>query len=121
MRLIKEMHKPLKGVMHCASGPPEFIRESLAMGFFISFAGNITFPKAGDLRQLLEIVPDDRLLIETDAPFLAPQAMRGKTNEPSYLVHTGRAIADLRRISFESLCHITSRNASGLFGFPSGD
>ena len=105
----------LRGVMHCASGPPEFIRQALALGFYISFAGNVTFPNAHALRELVPLVPDDRLLIETDAPFLAPQPVRGRKNEPAYVVHTAEYLAQLHGMTVETFGALTSRNAQTVF------
>ena len=107
---------PVAGAIHCASGPPEFIDAALALGLHVSFAGNVTFPNAQALRALVGLVPDDRLLIETDAPFLAPQAVRGKTNEPAYIAHTAAAVAGLRGLTAEALGALTSANARRLFG-----
>jgi len=108
---------PLAGVIHCASGPPEFIQGALEFGLHISFAGNVTFPNAQALRSLVPLVPDERLLIETDAPFLAPQPVRGTTNEPAYVAHTAAAVAQLRGLTTETLGTITTRNARRLFRF----
>ena len=105
----------LRGVIHCASGPPEFITGALALGFHVSFAGNVTFPNAGALRALVPLVPDKRLLIETDAPFLAPQPVRGKTNEPAFVAHTAEHLARLRNTTAEELAALTTRNARALF------
>lgn len=114
--LRQDARPPVPGVVHCASGPPEFIQEALALGLHISFAGNVTFPNAHALRALVPLVPDDRLLIETDAPFLAPQPVRGKPNEPAYVTHTAACLAQLRGTDLETLGTITSRNAQTLFG-----
>lgn len=108
---------PLRGVVHCASGPPVFIEGALALGLHVSFAGNVTFPSAGPLRALVGLVPDDRLLVETDAPFLAPQPVRGRPNEPAHVAHTAACLAQLRATSVEALGALTSRNARHLFGF----
>jgi TatD DNase family protein len=107
--------RPVRGVMHCASGPPDFIRQALELGFCISFAGNVTFPNAAPLRELALLVPDDRLLVETDAPFLAPQPVRGKTNEPAYVAHTAAHLAQLRSTTLEHLAAATTANATRLF------
>lgn len=107
---------PLAGVMHCASGPPDFIHGALELGLHVSFAGNVTFPNAQALRSLVPLVPDDRLLIETDAPFLAPQPVRGRPNEPAYVAHTAVALAHLRGVTPETLGTMTTRNARRLFG-----
>ena len=116
-RVRQHATMPVRGVIHCASGPAEFIQGALALGFHISFAGNVTFPNAKALRELVPLVPDARLLIETDAPFLAPQAVRGKPNEPAYVAHTAAFLAELRDTSAESLGTLTSRNAARVFGF----
>ena len=119
LRVLREQTQPpLRGVMHCASGPPEFIQAALAMGLHISFAGNVTFPNANALRALVPLVPDERLLIETDAPFLAPQPVRGQTNEPAHVAHTAVYLANLRGTTLEALGAHTSRNARRLFGLP---
>ena len=126
----REAHEPLlqvlreeaggqvQGIIHCASGPPEFIQGALELGLHVSFAGNVTFPNAHALRALVSLVPDDRLLVETDAPFLAPQPVRGRPNEPAYVAHTAAHIARLRGVSPEALGELTSRNARRLFGLP---
>ncbi len=114
--LRQERSSPVRGVIHCASGPPAFIEGALSLGLHVSFAGNITFPNAQPLRALVPLVPDDRLLIETDAPFLAPQPVRGRTNEPAHVAHTAAAIAALRGMTVEELGALTSRNARRLFG-----
>ena len=116
--LREEARDGLAGVIHCASGPPAFIEAAVAMGLHVSFAGNVTFPNAQAVRALVPLVPDDRLLMETDAPFLAPQPVRGRPNEPAYLAHTAAVVAQLRGVSPETLASLTSRNASRLFGFP---
>lgn len=108
----------LRGVIHCASGPPDFIQAALALGLHISFAGNVTFPSASALRSLVPLVPEDRILLETDAPFLAPQPVRGATNEPAYITHTAVEVARIRGTSPEVLAALASRNARALFGFP---
>ena len=110
---------PVRGLIHCASGPAEFIEGALALGLSVSFAGNVTFPNAAALRALVPLVPDDRLLLETDAPFLAPQPVRGLPNEPAYVAHTAAVLAELRGVSLEALGALTSRNARRLFSLPS--
>ena len=107
----------IRGVIHCASGPPSFIREALERGLYVSFAGNVTFPNAQAIRALVPLVPDDRLLVETDAPFLSPQPVRGQTNEPAHVAHTAIYLAQLRGMTVEALGALTSRNARALFGF----
>jgi len=105
----------LKGVMHCFSSSRELGEQALELGFYISFSGIITFKKAQDLREFAKDVPLDRVLIETDAPFLAPEPHRGKINEPSLMVHTGRLMADLYGISEAELAEATTNNFFTLF------
>ncbi len=104
------------GVIHCFSGDAEMAEEAMEMGFYISFAGPVTFKKAAGLKETALIIPDDYLLTETDAPYLSPVPFRGKRNEPAYMEHTLRHIADLRGISFDDAARITTLNAKRLFG-----
>ncbi|MBN2654666.1 MAG: YchF/TatD family DNA exonuclease [Nitrospirae bacterium] len=105
-----------KGVMHCFSGDIEMAKRTMEMGLFISIAGPVTFSKSAMLKDVARYVPDDFLLIETDAPFLAPEPMRGKRNEPSYIVNTAKVIAELRGVTYEDIKRITTLNAKRLFG-----
>jgi TatD DNase family protein len=104
-----------KGVLHCFSGDMDMAEKAMAMGFYISMAGPVTFKNAKKPREIAKEIPDDYLLIETDAPYLTPEPFRGKRNEPSYLVHIARTIAELRGISIEDLARITTLNAKRLF------
>jgi len=104
-----------KGVLHCFSGDMDMARQAMAMGFYISLAGPVTFKKAGNLHEAARAIPDDFLLIETDAPYLAPEPFRGKRNEPAYLLHTAKAIAELRGVTLEDVARITTLNAKRLF------
>jgi len=106
------------GVMHCFSGDSEFARRCLDLDFYISFAGNVTFPKAAQLREAAAIVPLERLLVETDSPYLAPQPVRGKRCEPLHVIHTGRFLAELKGIEVDRLAAATTRNARRLFSLP---
>lgn len=117
LAVLREAPAPIRGVLHCVSGPAAFVQEALALGLHVSFAGNVTFPNAAALRALVPLVPEDRLLVETDAPFLAPQPVRGRTNEPAYVAHTAAALAALRGVSVDALGQATSRNARALFSF----
>jgi TatD DNase family protein len=103
------------GVMHCWAGNPEETKAFLDLGFYISFSGIITFKNAEQIRESATIVPSDRLLIETDCPFLAPVPKRGKTNEPSYVRHVAECLASLRQVSVEYLAEQTTKNACKLF------
>ena len=96
--------------MHCFSGGPEQARRSLEMGFYLSFAGIVTFPKAVDIRQAALEAPSDRILVETDAPYLAPVPHRGKRNEPAFVVDTARKIAELKGMPVEELAAATTGN-----------
>ncbi len=105
----------LPGIMHCFSGTPGHALRSVAAGFYISFAGNLNYPAASRIREAAAVVPLDRLLIETDAPFLAPIPHRGERNEPALLGHTADALATLRGITPKELAAIISANFFTLF------
>nr|MDA8085117.1 YchF/TatD family DNA exonuclease [Nitrospiraceae bacterium] len=107
---------PVKGVLHCFSGDARMAGDAMAMGLYISIAGPVTFRKTDELRRVAAEIPDDYLLVETDAPYLAPEPFRGKRNEPAYLAETAKVIAGLRGITPEDLARVTSLNASRLFG-----
>jgi TatD DNase family protein len=104
------------GVMHCFGGGPALAEGALALGFYISFAGNVTFKKAEALREVALTVPPDRLLVETDCPYLAPVPHRGRRNEPAYVAATARFLAELRGVRAEELGRTTSENFARLFG-----
>jgi TatD DNase family protein len=104
------------GVMHCFGGTPKMAEDLMTVGFLISFAGNVTFKKAENLREAARVVPIDRLLVETDCPFLTPVPFRGKRNEPSFVVHTARFLADLYDVPFETIAEETTSNFKRLFG-----
>ena len=110
----KEKGKP-RGVMHCWGGNPEQTKWFLDLGFYISFSGTLTFKKAQQIQESAKIVPEDRLLVETDCPFLAPVPKRGKTNEPSFVRYVAQHLAQLRGITVEELAHQTTDNACRLF------
>ncbi|MGC8795310.1 MAG: TatD family hydrolase [Bryobacteraceae bacterium] len=102
-------------VMHCFSGGPEEARECLDLGFYLSFAGVVTFPKATRVQEAARVTPLDRLLIETDAPYLAPAPMRGRRNEPCYLVYTLRRLAELRNQPPEAIAQASTANFYRVF------
>lgn len=114
LNIIKD-YRGVEGVFHCFSGDDNFARKVLDLGFYISFAGNITYNKAHDLRGAALFVPIDRLLIETDAPFLSPVPERGKVNTPSNLKYTASFIAGLKKIELEKFIIATVKNTSELF------
>jgi TatD DNase family protein len=117
LRILSERAEGLRVILHCFS-MPERIDGCLAHpDWWLSFAGNVTYPKAAALRDAALRVPSDRLLVETDAPFLSPQAVRGKPNQPAHVVHTAKALAVERRIPYAELEAAVDRNAATLFGW----
>jgi TatD DNase family protein len=104
-------------VLHCFSSP-ELLPAALVRGYYVSFAGNVTYPKADDLREAARQVPPDRILAETDTPYLAPQPVRGKTNEPAYVVHTVAALAETRGEDADELGTRIAANAARAFALP---
>jgi TatD DNase family protein len=104
------------GVMHCFSGGPQEAGQSLALGFHVSFAGVVTFPKALAIQAAARMVPLERLLVETDAPYLAPVPHRGKRNQPAFVVETARKLAELRGTALEEIAAATTENFRRLFG-----
>ena len=108
---------PWHGVMHSFCGDAETANACLEMGMHISFAGMLTFKKNDDLRSVAKTVPVDRLLVETDSPYLAPVPKRGKRNEPAYVAHTAACLAEIHGLTVEELAEITTANARRLFGF----
>ena len=104
------------GVLHCFSADVEMANACVEMGFYISFTGNITYPKNEILREVIRNIPLERILVETDCPYMAPQSKRGKRNEPAYTVETAGRIAELRGLTLHDVARITSLNAYELFG-----
>lgn len=117
--ILEEYHARLAGgIMHCFAGDAAFATRCAAWGFHVSFAGNVTYPKAAELRQATEAVPLNRLVVETDSPYLAPQPVRGQRCEPAYVRHTAAALAQVKGVSLEELEAATTENARRLFGVP---
>jgi TatD DNase family protein len=112
LRLLRENWQPagLGGVMHCFTGTVEQARASLDLGFVVSFAGNITYPKAQNIRDAAGMVPLDSMFIETDSPYLAPVPHRGKRNEPAYVVEVARQVSQLRGVSADEIARQTTEN-----------
>lgn len=104
-------------VLHCFSSP-SLLEPALDRGYYVSFAGNVTYPDAGELRAAARAVPADRLLAETDSPYLAPQPRRGRPNEPAYVVHTVAALAEIRDEDADALAAQLDRNAAAAFALP---
>lgn len=105
-----------RGVIHCFSGDLDLAHAFIALGYYISIPGTVTYKKAVQIKEVAASIPLDRMLVETDAPFLAPVPRRGKRNEPSFVNHTAREIAKLRNIPLKTLADQTTRNARTVFG-----
>ena len=113
--LLKERGKPVQGVMHCFSEGPKYVPDLLEIGLHFSFSGNISYPKSDHIRESCALIPIERLLIETDAPFLAPQPERGKRNQPAYIVHTLDAVAQCRGTLSKSIESQIYQNTLNIF------
>lgn len=114
LRILKQA-LPQKAVVHCFSGDERFLKECLELGLFISFTCNITYKKAQGLRALVKLVPLDRLMLETDAPFLPPEGFRGKRNEPLYVKYLAQEVAKIKEISVDEVARVTTENAREFF------
>ena len=109
LALLREI--PSRGIIHCFTGSSAFAKKLLDLGFYVSISGIVTFKSADNVRAAARVIPDDRLLLETDSPYLAPVPMRGRDNEPAFLRHTCEALAKLRGVAAEDLASITFANA----------
>lgn len=118
MNLLERYSGRVTPVLHCYTGDLETARRALDMGAYISFAGNITYPKLRGLAEVAAEIPSDRLLAETDSPFLAPQPLRGRRNEPAHIAHTYDVVASARASSRADLGRLVTDNAQRLFGWP---
>jgi TatD DNase family protein len=116
--LVAELDPQVGGVMHCFSGSYEFALECIKLGMVISFAGSVTFKNAVNLQEAAAKLPLDKLLIETDSPYLAPVPFRGKRNEPAHVAEVARKLAELRGITVEEVARATAANAQKLFRLP---
>ena len=116
LRILCDEITDTSGVLHCFSGDLHMAEKAMELGFYISFAGPVTFKNAEKLREVAKVIPDEFLLIETDAPYLSPMPMRGKRNEPLYVKYTAAVIAEMRGITVADLARITTLNAKKLFG-----
>jgi TatD DNase family protein len=114
--LLRERATELTVILHCFSAPSR-VEECVERGYMCSFAGNVTYPKAVELQAAARDLPEELLLVETDSPYLAPQPVRGKPNEPANVVETARLVAELRGISYEQLDAAVERNAARVFGW----
>ncbi|HJU83578.1 MAG TPA: TatD family hydrolase [Holophagaceae bacterium] len=115
--LKEEGAESVQGIIHCFSEDKAFAKGALDLGFYLSFSGIVTFRKADAIREVAAWAPEDRILVETDAPFLAPVPFRGKPNEPGFVRHTAEAVAQLRGISPAKLAALTTRNLEALCGW----
>ncbi len=114
---LSKQSKCPRGVLHCWTGTPDEMKQFLDLGFYISFSGIVTFPKAYEIHECAKIVPSDRYLIETDAPFLAPVPYRGKRNEPAFVETVAKSLANLRSSELKNIAEESSANAEDLFKF----
>lgn len=122
LKILQEARSQLPGgVMHCFGGSWPEARSFLDLGFYLSFAGPLTYPKAGALREVAGKTPLDRILLETDCPYLTPQPWRGKRNEPAYVVATARQLAEVRGLSLEEAARATWENSLRAFGLEEQD
>lgn len=117
--LLRDYPLTSGGVMHCFTETWEMAEAAIELGFYISFSGIVTFNSASDLREVVKKVPLDRILVETDSPWLAPVPHRGKQNEPQYVREVAQCVADLHQISLQALAEITTQNFHRLFKIPS--
>jgi TatD DNase family protein len=115
---ILESEGASRGVIHCFAGGHELARRALALGFYVSFSGIVAFPRAEVVQEVARIVPEDRLLVETDAPFLAPPPHRGKRNEPAFVAEVARKVAALRGVTIQDVGAACSANFRTLFRLP---
>jgi TatD DNase family protein len=113
--VLRERAEGVTVILHCFSGPAESVAEAAERRWYCSFAGNLSYPNAGGLREAARLVPDELLLVETDSPFLAPQPVRGRPNEPANVVHTAEVLADVRGVSYEELERLIEANADRIF------
>jgi len=118
LKIYKKEGRSIKGVMHCWGGTAEEMKEFLDLGLYISFSGTVTFPKAKQIHKCAEVVPEDRFLVETDSPFLAPVPRRGKRNEPAFVEFVASRIAEIRGQTFASVANSSTSNSRALFGLP---
>jgi TatD DNase family protein len=115
LNILSKFKGKIQGIMHCFSADLEFAKKCIQLGFFVSFAGTITYPKAYNLHETAKGINLKDMLIETDCPWLAPQKMRGKRNEPSYLPSIAQKIAELKQINIEEIANETTENAKRIF------
>ena len=116
LEILKENTVNKKGVFHCCPLNRELVKEALKLGFYISFAGPVTFKNAKNANEFIQMVPNDKMLIETDSPYLAPEPVRGTRNDPRNVKYIAQKVADVKKMSLEQIAKITYENASSIFG-----
>jgi len=115
-RILKKLRrKEKRGVIHCFSGDVDLAQKFIGLGFYISIPGTVTYKKASQIKEVARTIPLERMLVETDAPFLAPVPKRGKRNEPAFVTYTAMEIARIRKLEFEEVAGATAQNARDLF------
>jgi len=118
LEMLSKFKGKIKGIMHCFSGSREMAEQCIKSDFYISFAGPVTFPNSHKLHEIVKGIGLNKILLETDSPWLAPQEMRGKRNEPAFLLFIGKKIAKLKGISVDELAEATTENAKEIFQLP---
>ncbi|UCE96502.1 MAG: TatD family hydrolase [Candidatus Bathyarchaeota archaeon] len=118
LKMLSEFKGTTAAIMHCFSGSKEMAKQCLKSGSYISFAGPVTFPNAFRLQEIAKWIDLDKVLLETDSPWLAPQEVRGKRNEPAFLTFVAKKIANLKGMSIDELANVTTENANAIFQFP---
>ena len=118
LKIISRFKGKLRGIMHCFSGSKEMAEQCIKLGFLVSFAGNVTYPNAHKLHEIAKWIDLNRILLETDSPWLAPQAVREKRNEPCFLPYIAKKIAELKGISTDELAEATTINAKEIYQLP---
>ena len=113
--MLSKFKGRIKGIMHCFSGSREMAEQCIKSDFYISFAGPVTFPNSHKLQEIVRWIALEKILLETDCPWLAPQNVRGKRNEPAFLPFIAKKIAKLKRTSFDELAKVTTENAEKVF------
>jgi TatD DNase family protein len=122
VQILKEENaSAVGGVLHCFSGDLNMAQQCLDLGFYLSFTGTITYPKNDAVREIIKEIPIDRMLVETDCPYLSPQKFRGKRNEPAYVRYTAEKMAEIKGLTIDDVARVTNRNCHNLFGFGSVD
>mgnify|MGYP000247547169 CR=1 FL=1 len=117
LKIIKDKlkKKNFNGVIHCFTSNQKFADEIIELGFYISASGIITFKKSDELRDIFKNIPDDKILVETDSPYLSPEPLRGKTNQPSHIIHTIKKLSEIRNTNYDDLVNLTKLNFLKLF------